>query len=200
MDELKENYASAFIDDTVEELYKSRKIYINEDIDENIVEKVIMFIFKFNSEDTGLSPYNRKKIYLYINSDGGDCVAGINLIDVIEQSKTPIVTVGLSKCASMGLYILASGHERYCFKNTVFLLHDGQTGYVSTANKGKDIQRFFEGLENRLSSKLFKKTRIDSSYLEEVKDREKYFWGDEALDLGLVDDIIGEGICLDGII
>ena len=47
----------------------------------------------------------------------------------------------------MASYILAAGHERYCFENTVVLYHDGQTGYVSSSNKGKDIQKFYDNLD-----------------------------------------------------
>ena len=71
----------------------------------------------------------------------------------------------------MASYILASGHIRYCFNNTVVLYHDGQTGYVSSGNKGKDIQKFYDELDNRMTRFMVENTNMSAEFLEEIKDR-----------------------------
>ena len=79
-----------------------------------------MMILRWNKDDKGLSQENRKPIYIYVNSSGGDVILGMNILDVIKNSITPVITVGFGICASMASYILASGHIRYCFNNTWF--------------------------------------------------------------------------------
>lgn len=174
-----------------DECLKDRKIIINNDIDECVIEDICLMIMKFNKEDKYIPVEKRKKIYIYLNSDGGDCVSGYQVINSIKTSKTPVVTVGFAKCASMACYILAAGHERYCFENTVVLYHDGQTGYVSSSNKGKDIQKFYDNLEQRMLKFMINNTNMSEEFLEEIKDREYYMFSEEAKERGIVDKIIG---------
>lgn len=157
-------------------------------------------ILKWNSEDKNLPPETRKKIYLYINSDGGDCILGTQILSCITYSKTPVVTVGFAKCASMASYILAAGQERYCFPNTVVLYHDGQTGYVSSGNKGKDIQKFYDKLDERMTEFMIEHTGMTAEFIEKIKDREYYMFAEEAKERNIVDKIVGVDCTLDEII
>lgn len=177
-----------------------RKLIINCDIDDTLIENTCLMIMRWNAEDKGLPAERRKKIILYINSDGGDVVLGMQLLSVMLTSKTPIITVGLSRCASMASYILAAGHERYCFPNTVVLYHDGQSGYYASGNKGKDIQKFYDQLTVRLTDFMVKHTKMTEEYLEEIKDREYYMFADEAKEKGIVDYIIGVDCDIDFVI
>ena len=168
-----------------------RKIIINQEVSDDLLEKVCMMILRWNKDDKGLIQENRKPIYIYVNSSGGDVILGMNILDVIKNSITPVITVGFGICASMASYILASGHIRYCFNNTVVLYHDGQTGYVSSGNKGKDIQKFYDELDNRMAKFMVENTKMSAEFLEEIKDREYYIFADEAKKHGIVDKIIG---------
>lgn len=157
-------------------------------------------ILRWNTEDKNLPTDKRKKIYLYINSDGGDCVLGTQILSTICYSKTPIVTVGFAKCASMASYILAAGHTRYCFPNTIVLYHDGQTGYVSSGNKGKDIQKFYDKLDERMTNFMIEHTDMTAEFIETIKDREYYMFSEEAKERHIVDKIIGVDCDIDEIL
>ena len=171
--------------------YNDRRIIINQEVNDDLLEGVTLMIMKYNQDDKYLPVEKRKKIVIYINSPGGDVIMGGNILDIIKSSKTPIVTVGFAQCSSMASYILAAGHSRYCFPNTVVLLHDGQTGYVSSGNKGKDIQNFYNKLDKRQIQFMIDNTSMTKEFLEEIKDREYYVFSDEAKELGIIDKIIG---------
>ena len=187
-------------DEIVKNHLNDRRVIINQEITDDLLENVCLMILKWNSEDKNLHTKSRKKIYIYINSDGGDCVLGTQILSAIGCSKTPVVTVGFAKCASMASYILASGHERYCFPNTIILYHDGQTGYISSGNKGKDIQRFYDQLDERMTKYMIEHTNMTPEFLEEIKDREYYMFPEEAKERGIIDKIIGVDCDLDEII
>lgn len=121
-------------------------------------------------------------------------------MSAIKCSRTPVITVGFAKCASMASYILAAGHERYCFPTTIVLYHDGQTGYVSSGNKGKDIQRFYDELDERMKKFMVENTGMTEEFLEEIKDREYYMFAEEAKERNIVDSIIGVDCMLDEIL
>lgn len=187
-------------DEIVKNHLNDRRVIINQEITDDLLENVCLMILKWNSEDKNLPTKSRKKIYIYINSDGGDCVLGTQILSAIGCSKTPVATVGFAKCASMASYILASGHERYCFPNTIILYHDGQTGYISSGNKGKDIQRFYDQLDERMTKYMIEHTNMTQEFLEEIKDREYYMFPEEAKERGIIDKIIGVDCDLDEII
>lgn len=180
--------------------YKNRRFIINQDIDDDLLEYIVLSIIKINQCDKHIPKEKRNKIYIYINSNGGDVIMGSQILGIIKASITPIITVGLAKCASMASYILLAGHERYCFDNTVVLCHDGQAGYVSSGNKGKDIQKFYDKLNDRMTNFMIENTKMTGEFLEEIKDREYYMFGSEAKDLGIVDYIIGVDCSLDDIL
>lgn len=191
-------------DDIYTEIIKNnlnnRRIVINQEITDDLLENVVLMIMKWNAEDKYIQENKRKKIYLYINSDGGDCIMGTNILSVIKCSKTPIITIGFAKCASMASYILAAGHRRYCFSNTIVLYHDGQTGYVSSGNKGKDIQRFYDELDERMKKFMIENTGMTEEFIEEIKDREYYMFAEEAKEHNIIDSIIGVDCTLDEIL
>lgn len=173
---------------------------LNCDISDELFESVIMYILLWNKEDKDLPVERRKKIFLYINSDGGEVIFGNSILDIITNSITPIVTVGFAKCASMASYILAAGHERICFPSTVILIHDGQTGYMTSGNKGKDIQKFYDSLDERALVFMIRHTKMTQEYLESIKDRETYMFALEAKEKGIIDKIVGIDCNLDYIL
>lgn len=187
-------------DAIVKEHLNQRKIILNEDVDDNAIENICLMIMQWNKEDKNLPTECRKPIYIYINSDGGDVVTGYQILSSILTSATPVITIGFAKCASMASYILAAGHKRYCFPNTIVLYHDGQTGYVSSSNKGKDIQKFYDNLEKRMTDFMIAHSNMSAEFLEEIKDREYYMFAEEAKERGIIDGIIGQDIELDSLL
>lgn len=179
------------VDQLAEQLKADRKIVISGEIQDWCVEDVCMQIMKWNQEDKNIIPEKRKKIYLLIHTPGGDAFSGMNMLDVITASDTPVITVGFGMCASMGFYLLCAGKERYCFPNTVVLLHDGASAIQTTSRKGRDIQNFYERLDERFEEFVVQHTNMGHEYLESVADREMYMFGEEAKEKGVVDKLIG---------
>lgn len=197
---IQSNESDDIYQEILKDNYNRRRFIINQNIDDDLLEYLVLSIIKINQSDRSIPKEHRKKIYIYINSDGGDAIMGTQILGIIKASITPIVTIGLAKCASMASYILASGHERYCFDNTVVLYHDGQAGYVSSGNKGKDIQKFYDRLNERLDKFMIENTLMTNEYLEEIKDREYYIFGSEAKEMGIVDKVIGVDCSLEDIL
>ena len=50
----------------------NRRLYINNDIDNEIIDTIVYHILRFNRIDKDKKPEERKPILLYINSPGGD--------------------------------------------------------------------------------------------------------------------------------
>lgn len=174
------------------EYLQDRKIIFNQDVDLNIVNRAILNIIKWNEEDDklGLVGDARPPITIYITSNGGCVISGYALLDTMKWSKTPIHTVGIGICASMGAYLLIGGHHRSCYKNTTILLHDGSLALQSTSKKAKNTMEYYDRLEKRLKDFILDNTKITEELYEQKEDEEWYLFGDQARELGIVDEII----------
>lgn len=185
----------------VKENLSQRKIVLNDTIDENILENVCLYIMKWNQEDKYIPQENRKPIWLYMNSPGGGVIDGMNLLNIISSSKTPVYTVCFSMCASMAFHIFIAGHKRYCFKDSVLLIHDGQVSINNSSSKAKDTMKFIESLDNRVKTHVLKHTNITAEFYDSIYDTEYYLFGDtEGKELGCVDYIIGDDVPIETIL
>ena len=156
-----------------------------------------MYIMKWNTEDKDLPVEKRKPIWLYLQTPGGDVIAGFSLIDVIQTSETPVYTVCFSDCASMGFHIFISGHKRYAFKNSILLIHDGEISVNNSSSKAKDTMKFFETLDKRIKNHVTTSTKITPEFYDSIYDKEYYMYAnEEGKELGCVDYIIGEDVPL----
>lgn len=180
----------------VKDFYKNRRIVLNDAIDDSILETVILYILKWNAEDSGVPADQRKPILIILNSYGGDKILGLGLIDTIRSSETPVKCLIVSMAASMASYIPMVCTETYAFPNAVVCMHDGSLGIMESARKASDTFRFYQAIDQRANEIVLKYTLLDEDFLEEIADREYYIFADEAKRFGIVDKIIGEDCTL----
>lgn len=189
----------SFYEDMMQSFYMERILFINQDIDDSIIEDCIAYIFKWNLEDKGLQPKDRKPIKIYLNSNGGDSIVGMQLVDVIKMSITPITIVGMSLVASAAFHIYIAGHNRICFDNTIFLMHDGAVNIANSTSKAKDTMKFIEELEERAKEHVLSCTKMDKEFYDNHYDVEFFLYANKAQELGIVDKIIGKDCTLNDI-
>lgn len=184
-----------------EEDIKNRHLYLNGDIDASIIESIVYHITRYNQIDKDIPVKERKRIKLYINSAGGYVTDGFSLIDAAMTSATPVDTINLGLCASMGYLVFLAGNKRYTMPHAEFLMHDGSTmGFDSTA-KVKDRIDFETGqLANMIKEYVLSRTGITKEKYDEKYRMEWYFLADEAKELGVVDYIVGKDCTMDEIL
>jgi ATP-dependent Clp protease protease subunit len=189
-----------FYEEIVKTNFNDRKIILNDEVNSSILEDVGLWILKWNKEDKDIPTEKRKKIYLYINSPGGDVLSGLNLCDIMKVSKTPIVTICFSYGYSMGCVIFVSGHERIMFPSSSLLIHDGSMSLSGSNNKVKDLQKFYAKLDDFIKNAIVGNSNISASEYDENIDRELYILADDCKEKGLCDKIIGIDCDLDYIL
>ena len=188
------------ISSIIKEEYDNRRIIINEDISESLLETICLYILKFNAEDKDIPREKRRPILIILNSNGGSVTFGLTLIDCIMQSITPVNCLVIGMAASMACYIPVACDTTYIMPNGIICIHDGNVGLVQTSNKAKDTMKFFNDCDKRLHEILINNTNVTEEFLEEISDREYYIFSDKAKELGIVDKIIGVDCTLDEVI
>ena len=109
---LKDTNNSENIADVYTRLLKQRIIFIGEQITSEVVNRVINTIRLLEAEDPN------KKIYLYLNTPGGDAEEALLLFYFMQRAQVGIITVNVGLCAGCGILILSGGEKgnRIVFK------------------------------------------------------------------------------------
>lgn len=187
-------------EETYREFLDDRILVLNEGIDECVIENYIMYILKWNKEDAHLPVENRKKIRMFVSSRGGDVFSSNIMIDVITQSKTPIVGIGLDLVASSAYCLFLACHERYAFENTSFLQHEGEVTIENSRSKFRQTALFFEDMEKRSKDFILSRTKMTEEFYDKMYEQELWFFADSAVEYGVIDGIIGKDVELTDIL
>lgn len=175
---------------------KDRKIYICEEINESLNDATRL-IMNYNAEDRGKSIEDRKPIFVYIQSFGGDLYSAYTFINTIRCSKTPVITVNLGVAMSAGALIFLAGHKRYMHKFGTVMLHTGSGGCSGTFEQAEQQMDNYKKLIGIMKDYILDRTKIDTKLYTKNSKKDWYIMADECIELGIADEIITD---LDNII
>lgn len=192
---------SHIIDDYIrlQEL-QQRRLFLTKYINQESVTEIIKPIMQYNRDDRDIPVEDRIPIMVYVATNGGEIDAGFALVDVIQNSATPVYTINFGYMYSMGFLIGLSGHKRYALPSSKFLMHDGWDSVLNSATKIYDYVDFTRRMEDRIKRYVLSKTLINDEEYDQKLRVEWYMFADEAKEKGIVDYIVGEDCTLDNII
>ncbi|MBD0380207.1 ATP-dependent Clp protease proteolytic subunit [Paenibacillus sedimenti] len=172
-----------------------RTLYLFDGINKSSVKQIIESILKLNQlddeRDKKEKDFKRVPIDLIINSNGGSVYDGLALINVIDNSKTPVHTYVYGLAASMSLLIAASGHKRYAGRLSTFMYHSVSNHIGGQFERLKNRLDETERLQTIYDEYLISKTKFRLEDLKNVQEHQRdwFISPEEALELGIVDEI-----------
>jgi len=191
------SYEDAFVMEDV----AVRHLYLNDEVNENVVNNVIYHILRYNRVDQGKPVDKRTPIILYINSPGGNLSDGFALVDAITTSITPVYTVNLGLAASAACYIFMAGDKRFAMPRSEFLIHEAIVGDLDHLSKMKDRMMFLNNdISEMIKEFVLNHSNILASTYKEHERVEWYMLPKEAQEFGYVDYIIGEDCDINSIL
>lgn len=172
--------------DIYSRLLKDRIIFLGSVISDEVANVITAQLLFLESEDP------ERDIYFYINSPGGSVTAGLAIYDTMEYIKPPVSTVCVGQAASMAALLLASGAKgkRYSLPHARIMIHQPLGGFQGQASD-VDIQaREILRMREELNTILTKHTGQTLKKVEKDTDRDCFMTGKQALEYGLVDEVI----------
>ena len=155
------------------------------------VDSVIRFWNKAD-EEASIPVEERKPIKLYLNSPGGFLTSTFTMIDAIKMSKTPVYTIAIGEAYSGGFFTFLAGHKRYAYPHASFLYHEGATANGGDANKFRNFAKFYEVQLEQLKQVVLNNSKVtEEEYDKHIKDDWR-LTAEDALEYGIVDEIIKE--------
>ena len=160
------------------------------DIEGETVNELIEIIYEINEEDAKKT--QKEPIKLILNSFGGELYSGLALIDVIDNSQTPVHTICHGSAMSMALIIFAAGHKRLASKYATFMYHEASYGTEGKVMHHKQEIKETDRTDKICDEYLISKTKFTAKQLKDIKDKraEWYFDVKTAVKYGLVDEVL----------
>ncbi|MCY4489430.1 MAG: ATP-dependent Clp endopeptidase proteolytic subunit ClpP [Deltaproteobacteria bacterium] len=172
--------------DIYSRLLKDRIVFLGSPVVDEVANLITAQLLFLESEDP------ERDIYFYINSPGGSVTAGLAIYDTIQYIRPQVSTVCLGQAASMGAVLLAAGEKgkRYALPHSRIMIHQPLGGFQGTA-ADVDIQaREILRMREELGAILVKHTGQSLKRIERDTDRDLFMTGQQALEYGLVDEVI----------
>ena len=172
--------------DIFSRLLKDRIIILGSPITDEVANVIIAQLLFLESED------GERDVHFYINSPGGSVTAGLAIYDTMQYIRPQISTLCLGQAASMAAWLLAAGAEgkRHTLPHARIMIHQPLGGVrgqaVDIDIQAKEILR----LRESLNSILQKHTGQSLKRIEKDTDRDLFMTGKQAVEYGLVDELI----------
>lgn len=171
--------------DWTDKFFKTRTILLSGEVNKALAEKVIRQLLVLEAE--GPEP-----IRIFIDSPGGDVDAGYAIFDMIRFVSCPVFTIGMGLVASAGALILlaAPKERRLGLPNSHYLIHQPLSGIRGVATEIEIHALELEKLRVKLNGLIAQETGQPLSRVEVDTDRDYWMTADEALNYGLVSQVI----------
>ena len=140
-----------------------------------------------------LDAQSHEPINLYINSGGGECYSGLELVSVMKHIKSPVYTTILGCAASMGAVIASSGEKghRKALKYSRFMIHQPSSGVGYSTFRDQEIHlKEMERLKWDLYEVLAENSGKTKEEIELLCDRDMWMKPEEAIAHGFIDSIV----------
>jgi ATP-dependent Clp protease protease subunit len=172
--------------DIYSRLLRDRIIFLGSPIDDDVANLVIAQLLFLEAEDP------EKDIHLYINSPGGEVNAGLGIYDCMQYVKPPVSTICMGQAASMAAILLAAGErgKRHVLPHARVMIHQPHGGVQGQA---ADIHIHAEEiikLRRKMNEILAEHTGKPVELIEKDSDRDRFLSAQEAVEYGIVDEIM----------
>ncbi len=172
--------------DIYSRLLKDRIVLLGSEVEDSIANSIIAQLLFLAAEDP------EKDIHMYINSPGGIITSGMAIFDTMNYIKPAVSTICLGQASSMGAFLLAAGAKgkRKVLPNSEVMIHQPHGGARGQAS---DIAIHAEKIlaTKKLMNKILsERTGQPLERIEKDADRDHFLTAQEALDYGLIDEII----------
>ena len=172
--------------DIYSRLLKDRIVFLGEEVTDISANLIVAQLLFLESEDAN------KDIHLYINSPGGSVVAGMAIYDTMQYIKCNVSTICMGMAASMGAFLLAGGKKgkRYALPNSEIMIHQPSGGARGQATEIQIAAEQILKSKKKLNEMLAANTGKPLEVIERDTERDFYMSAKEALDYGIIDNVI----------
>jgi ATP-dependent Clp protease protease subunit len=172
----------------ISQLFQQRIVRLGGAVDDDMANLIVAQLLTLDSTD------KKKDITMYVNSPGGSVTAGMAVFDTMRHIGPDVSTICVGLAASMGAFLLASGHKgkRYSLPNSRIMIHQplggaqGQAADIEIqANEILHHKLTLNGYLAEFTGKSMEQMTMDT-------DRDFFMGAEEAVEYGLIDAVVSK--------
>ena len=157
------------------------QVYFYSEVTRESVLHLIRALLKLRDEQ------KKKRIYLFIHSDGGDLHAGLGAMDHIQNLGVEVRTVMDGFVASAATLIFLAGTRRYVMPNANLLIHQLATEFWGKFQDLQDEMANSKSLMDTIKTIYTKHTNIPRKDIKSLLKREMYLSAERCIELGIAE-------------
>ena len=167
-------------------LLRERIIFLGTPVGDQVANLIVAQLLYLEREDP------EKDISLYINSPGGVISSGLAIYDTMNLIAPDISTICVGLAASMGTVILSAGAKgkRYTLANSTIHMHQPLGGAQGQATDIEIAAREILRMQDKIRQIISKQTGQPYEQVAKDTDRDFYLTAEQAVEYGLVDEIL----------
>jgi len=176
--------------DIYSRLLKERIVFLNGEVNDAVSNAICAQFLFLEADDPDAD------ISFYINSPGGAVTAGMAMYDTMQYINPAVNTIVMGQAASMGSFLANAGApgKRFMLPSARHMIHQPLGGAQGQASDIMIRAVEIERIKRELTEKYVEHNTKGKSYedFELAMDRDNFLSSSEALEMGLVDEIINK--------
>jgi len=176
--------------DIYSRLLRERIVFLNGPVDDHTANLIVAQFLHLESEDS------EKDINFYINSPGGIITSGMSIYDTMQFIQPDVCTYVIGQACSMGSFLAQAGApgKRYILPYARHMIHQPSGGARGMQSDIEIQYREITKMKHILTELYVQHNSKGKTYDDFVRDmdRDTFMSAQEALDYGLVDQIVSK--------
>jgi ATP-dependent Clp protease, protease subunit len=169
-------------------LIEQRKIFFWGVVEEKTAKDIVAKLLLLDSLKPG------EEIKLYINSPGGSVTDGMVVYDTMQMISSPVSTICMGMCASMGALLLSGGvkGKRFIYPSGEVMIHQPSLGgYIQGVSADLEIHAEQIRKTKEMGANILA-ANCGKTFDQIMKDFDRDYWMNpkEAVAYGIVDGIL----------
>ena len=184
---LEERQLNVGVYDIYSRMLLDRIVFLSGEVTTESMDTIVAQLLYLDSID-------ERDINIYINSGGGDCYSGLELVSVMDFVKSEVSTTVLGLAASMGAVIASSGEKgkRFLLPYSRFMVHQPSSynGYSKFTDSKIALQEM-ESVRNDLYEVLSRNSgKTLETTIDLCENGDRWMKPTETIELGFADKVI----------
>lgn len=172
--------------DVFSRLMMDRIIFLGTAIDDytaNVIQAQLLFLENMDPD---------REITIYLNSPGGSVYAGLGIYDTMQFIQPKVATICTGLAASMASVLLCAGEHgrRSALPHSRVMIHQPMGGADGQATDMEITVREILKLKKELYEIIAKHSGQPFEQVEKDSDRDHWFTAEEALQYGMIDEVL----------
>ena len=183
---IEERQMNIAIFDVFSRLMMDRIIFLGTGVNDqvaNIIQAQLLFLQSVDAS---------KDIQIYINSPGGSVYAGLGIYDTMQFVKPDVATICTGIAASMAAVLLCAGEKgkRSALKHSRVMIHQPMSGTQGQVSDMEIAVRETIKVKEELYTIISDHSGKPYEQVERDSDRDYWMKADEALEYGMIDEVL----------